>query len=111
MQLQADLADAGQGTQLADQLRVGAHALGAAAYAAKARGLSAANEGDAIAVEIQWQLSIMSEPVRAALRQLPPVGEDSSGPLGAGGLLATGILGSAIRTIQESLATFGEGNQ
>lgn len=91
--------------QAAGVAHMGAHALGAAAYAAKARGLSAANESDAIADEIRWQLSIMSESVRAALRQLPPVGEDSAGPLGAGGLLATGVLGSVIRTIQESLTT------
>lgn len=99
------IAAARSAAQAAGVAHMGAHALGAAAYAAKARGLSAANEGDAIADEIRWQLSIMSEPVRAALCQLPPVGKDSAGPLGAGGLLATGILGSAIRTIQESLTT------
>jgi hypothetical protein len=39
----------------------------------------------------------------AALRQLPPVGENSSGPLGPG-LLASGLLGTIIRDLQASLA-------
>lgn len=101
------IAAARSAAQAAGVAHMGAHALGAAAYAAKARGLSAAHESDAIADEVRWQLSIMSEPARAALRQLPPVGEDSAGPLGAGGLLATGILGSVIRTIQQSLRRSG----
>jgi len=41
--------------------------------------------------------------VRAALRQLPPVGKDSSGPLGPG-LLASGLLGTIIRDLQAGLA-------
>ena len=105
------IAAARSAAQAAGVAHMGAHALGAAAYAAKARGLSAADESDAIADEIRWQLSIMSEPVRSALHQLPTVGEDSAGPLGAGGLLATGTLGSVIRTIQESLASIGEGDR
>ena len=39
----------------------------------------------------------------AALRKLPPVGENSSGPLGPG-LLASGLLGTIIRDLQTSLA-------
>jgi hypothetical protein len=45
------------------------------------------------------QLDLMSAEVRAALRTLPPVGEDSSGPLGPG-LLASGQIGSIIRDLQ-----------
>jgi hypothetical protein len=54
--------------------------------------------------EIEWQLQRMTPDVRAALRQLPPVGEDAAGPLVAGGLLARGILGSTIRTLQTRIA-------
>jgi hypothetical protein len=45
----------------------------------------------------------MSAEVRAALRTLPPVGENSSGPLGPG-LLASGQLGTIIRDLQARLA-------
>jgi hypothetical protein len=45
----------------------------------------------------------MSADVTAALRELPPVGENSSGPLGPG-LLATGLLGAIIRDLQAHLA-------
>lgn len=89
--------------QAAGVAHMGAHALGAAAYAAKAAGAAASYESDAIDAEIRWQLAAMSPRTRAALRRLPRVGEDSAGPLGAGGLLATGVLGSVIRTIQSSL--------
>ena len=40
----------------------------------------------------------------AALRKLPPVGEDSSGPLGPG-LLAAGILRTIIGELQAGLAS------
>jgi hypothetical protein len=82
---------------------MGAHALGAAAYAAKAAGLAAPDRPDAVREEICWQLGRMSAAAKAALRQLPPVGENSSGPLGPG-LLATGLLGTIIRDLQASLA-------
>lgn len=78
---------------------MGAHALGAAAYAAKAAGLAAPDRPEVVAEEVQWQLNRMSAPARAALRQLPPVGQDRSGPLGPG-LLATGLLGKIIRDLQ-----------
>lgn len=80
---------------------MGAHALGAAAYAAKAAGL-AAGRPEAVGEEIEWQLSNMSVAARAALRQLPPVGEDRSGPLGPG-LLSSGLLGAIIRDLQAGL--------
>lgn len=82
---------------------MGAHALGAAAYAAKAAGLAAPGQPDAVTEEIRWQLGHMSAPARAALRLLPPVGENSSGPLGPG-LLASGLLGTIIRDLQAGLA-------
>jgi hypothetical protein len=89
--------------QAAAVAHMGAHALGAAAYAAKAAGLAAPDQHVAVAEEIRWQLSHMSAPVRAALRLLPPVGEDSSGPLGPG-LLASGLQGTIVRELQTRLA-------
>jgi hypothetical protein len=82
---------------------MGAHALGAAAYAAKAAGLAAPDQPEAVSQEIRWQVDRMSAAVRSALRQLPPVGENRSGPLGPG-LLASGLLGTVIRELQASLA-------
>jgi hypothetical protein len=86
---------------------MGAHALGAAAYAAKAAGLAATDRPEAVSEEICWQLGCMSAAARAALRQLPPVGENSSGPLGPG-LLASGLLGTIIRDLQAGLADPGQ---
>jgi hypothetical protein len=79
-----------------------AHALGAAAYAALAAGLAAPERPEAVGEEIQWQLTNLSVPARAALRRLPPVGEDRSGPLGPG-LLSSGPLGTIIRDLQGGL--------
>ena len=89
----------GQATGIA---HMGAHALGAAAYAAEATGLAAANPDDAIAEEIRWQLDHMSAATKAALRRLPPLGETRSGPLGPG-LLTSGIRAAIVRQIQDSL--------
>ena len=85
--------------QAAAVAHMGAHALGAAAYAAKAAGLAAADQDAAVAAEIRWQLSHLSAPVAAALRQLPPLGQNTSGPLGPG-LLASGLQGTIIRELQ-----------
>jgi hypothetical protein len=85
---------AGQASGVA---HMGAHALGAAAYAAKAAELAAPGSGGE--AEIAWQVDSMSAAVRTALRQLPLLGEDSSGPLGPG-LLASGVLGENIRSLQ-----------
>jgi hypothetical protein len=82
---------------------MGTHALGAAAYAAKAMGLAAPERPDAVSEEIAWQLARMSDEVRAALRKLPPVGENRSGPLGPG-LLASGVLGAIVRDLQAGVA-------
>ncbi|MHB1928667.1 MAG: putative immunity protein [Acidimicrobiales bacterium] len=91
---------AGQGVAVC---HMGAHALGAAGYAAEAAGLADPDRPEAVGDEIRWQLEHMSPDVRAALRALPPVGENSSGPLGPG-LLASGQLGTIIRTLQAVLA-------
>jgi hypothetical protein len=58
--------------------------------------------------EIRWQLDHVSTPARAALRRLPAVGENASGPLGPG-LLASGLLGTVIRDLQAGLATPDDG--
>jgi hypothetical protein len=81
---------------------MGAHSLGAAAYAAKAAGLADPDRPAAVEEEIRWQLEHMSAEVCAALRALPPVGENSSGPLGPG-LLASGQIGTIIRDLQVGL--------
>ena len=81
---------------------MGAHALGAAAYAVRAVSLAAPDRPEASAEEICWQLTHMSEDVRKALLALPRVGENRSGPLGPG-LLASGQLGRIIREIQAGL--------
>ena len=81
---------------------MGAHAVGATAYAAQAAGLAASDRPDAVREEIQWQLSNLSMAARDALRRLPPVGEDRSGPLGPG-LLASGPCGATIRDLQAAL--------
>ena len=88
--------------QAAAVAHMGAHALGAAAYSAKAAGLASPNDPAALRDEIRWQLAAMSAQVRAALKQLPPVGTDRNGPLGPG-LLASGLLGTIIREIQADL--------
>ncbi|WP_414650105.1 putative immunity protein [Devosia sp.] len=82
---------------------MGAHALGAAAYAIKAASLAAPDQPEAAEVEIHWQFAQMREDVRFALRSLPTVGEDRSGPLGPG-LLASGQVGKIIRRLQAGLA-------
>lgn len=83
---------------------MGAHALGAAAYAARARALASPERPEAAREEMRWQLSHMSREVRRALRALPLVGENASGPLGPG-LLTSGQLGVIIGEIQSALAS------
>jgi hypothetical protein len=92
--------------QAAAVAHMGAHALGAAAYAAKAAGLAAPDQPVAVAEEVRWQLSHLSTPAEAALRRLPPLGENASGPLGPG-LLASGLQGTIIRRLQSGLTDPG----
>lgn len=82
---------------------MGAHALGAAGYAVIAAGLAAPDQPDAAENEIKWQLAQLTAGIRIALRSLPPVGMDRSGPLGPG-LLASGQVGAIIRELQDRLA-------
>lgn len=89
--------------QAASVPHMGAHALGAAAYAAKAAALAGPDRPEAIDAEVRWQLDRMSPATRQALRQLPLVGENRSGPLGPG-LLAKGLLGAIVRELQAGLA-------
>jgi hypothetical protein len=89
--------------QAAAVAHMGAHALGAAAYAAKAAGLAAPDQPDALDDEVRWQLQHLTVETRSALRLLPPLGEDSAGPLGPG-LLTSGVLATVIRRIQAALA-------
>lgn len=88
--------------QAAAVCHMGAHALGAAAYAVRAASLAAPDRESAARNEIRWQLASMSAEVWAALKTLPPVGSNRSGPLGPG-LLASGALGEIIRELQSSL--------
>jgi len=87
--------------QAAAVAHMGAHALGAAAYAARAVALD--RSPAAGSAEVAWQVDRTSESVRAALRKLPPLGQSTSGPLGPG-LLTSGALGGYIREIQAALA-------
>ncbi|WP_243224739.1 putative immunity protein [Microbacterium sp. CIAB417] len=89
--------------QAAAVAHMGAHALGAAAYAVKAVSLAHPGRPEAAREEIQWQVADLTEREREALRLLPPLGTDPSGPLGAG-LLSRGVLGSTIRQIQTQIA-------
>lgn len=82
---------------------MGAHALGAAAYAANAAALAAPGQEAARRDEVRWQCGHMTEEMRAALLRLPPLGEDPAGPLGPG-LLASGVLATTIREIQAELS-------
>jgi hypothetical protein len=83
---------------------MGAHALGAAAYAAKAAGLASPGRPDAVMEEIRWQIGHLSQPARVALRQLPAVGVSKGGPIGPG-LLASGQLGTIVAELQIRLDT------
>jgi len=82
---------------------MGAHALGAAGYAVSAAVLARPDRPEVRDAEIRWQVGHMTPEVRAALRSLPPLGENRSGPLGPG-LLASGQVGAAIRALQAGLA-------
>jgi hypothetical protein len=81
---------------------MGAHALGAAAFAVKAVSLASPELPGAADDEIGWQLAQITATQRAILRTLPAVGEDRAGPLGPG-LLATGQLKQIIQKLQAGL--------
>jgi len=99
---QAAAAAARAAGQAAAVCHMGAHALGAVAYAVKAAGLAAPDRAEKVEAEVRWHLTHMSDEVRVALRALPGIGENSSGPLGTG-LLSSGQLGEIIRDLQLQL--------
>lgn len=98
----AAVAAARAAAQASGVAHMGAHALGAAAYAVKAAALAHPDDPGAVDRELAWQLDRMTAEVRDALRRLPNLGTDSAGPLGAG-LLMRGTLGSSIRALQAAL--------
>jgi hypothetical protein len=90
--------------QAAAVAHMGAHALGAAGYAATASRLAAGGDGDAVArSEARRQVEAMTDAVAHALSLLPALGENRSGPLVPPGRLSAGHVGYAIRAIQEFL--------
>ncbi|MDY7102098.1 MAG: hypothetical protein S0880_13000 [Actinomycetota bacterium] len=90
--------------QAAAVAHMGAHALGAAGYAAKASTLAAGCADDTVTrSEARRQVTTMTDAVARALASLPALGENRSGPLGPG-RLAGGHVGEAIREIQALLA-------
>lgn len=89
--------------QAAAVAHMGAHALGAAGYAAKASALAAGGDGDAVArSEARRHVAATTEAVASVLSRLPALGENRSGPLGPG-RLSGGHVGQAIRVIQALL--------
>lgn len=89
--------------QAAAVAHMGAHALGAAGYAAKATTFAAGSEDDAVTrSEALRQVAAMTDAVARALSTLPLLGANRSGPLGPG-RLSTAHVGDAIRTIQMQL--------
>lgn len=90
---------AGQASGVA---HMGAHALGAAAYAAKAAALAGEDAEAARRAEVQWQIEHLGNDACAALARLPLLGEDSSGPLGPGLLTAASLAGT-VREIQAAV--------
>ncbi|MGV8880520.1 MAG: putative immunity protein [Rhodoglobus sp.] len=105
----AAAAAARSAAQAAGVAHMGAHALGAAAYAVKAVTLSNPDSPRG-RKEFQWQLGRLSPEQAAALKRLPLLGENPSGPLGSG-LLVTGALGATVREIQSALETTDRGAQ
>lgn len=91
--------------QAAAVAHMGAHALGAAGYAAKASTLAAGcDDGAVTRAEACRQVAAMTDPAARALSSLPSLGENRSGPLGPG-RLSVGHVGTTIRAIQTLLRT------
>ena len=63
---------------------MGAHALGAAAYAVKAVSLAHPDAPEVVDAEVRWQVAELTDEERSILRLLPPLGADRSGPLAEG---------------------------
>lgn len=91
------------GEQAAAVAHMGAHALGAAGYAASASILARGAEDDAVTrAEARRLATLATADVARALSSLPALGENRSGPLGPG-RMAGGHVGEAIRVIQAQL--------
>ena len=89
--------------QAAAVAHLGAHAFGAAGYAAKASTLAAGCVDNTVTeTEARRQVAAMTFPVARALSALPGLGENRSGPL-APGRLSGGHVGETIRAIQAQL--------
>ncbi|MGA9276866.1 putative immunity protein [Ilumatobacter sp.] len=89
--------------QAAAVAHMGAHALGAAGYAAKASTLDVGCDGDeATRAEASRQVAAMGDAVARVLACLPALGENHAGPLGPG-RLSSGHVGQTIRAIQASV--------
>lgn len=89
--------------QAAAVAHMGAHALGAAGYAARAAALVDDRDSDEAVRSVACsQVATMSTAVANALSLLPALGEDRAGPLGPG-RLTSGQVGEAIRAIQAQL--------
>ncbi|QIK71577.1 hypothetical protein G7070_03920 [Propioniciclava coleopterorum] len=97
----AGAAAARSAAQASAVAHMGAHALGAAAYAVKAVDL--ARGAEAGLDEERRQLRDLTPEARAALARLPLLGDASGGPLGPG-LLTRGLLGEVITRIQAAVA-------
>lgn len=82
---------------------MGPHALGPAAYAAKAAALAASDQQAPRCDEVPWSLGHPAADARQALMCLLLLGEDSCGPLRRG-QLATGTLALTIHEIQAELS-------
>lgn len=96
--------------QAAAVAHMGAHALGAAGYAARASTLDAGCDDHAVArSEARRQVSEMSEAVARALLSLPAPGVNRSGPPGPGPM-TLGHVGEAVREIQRFPTERGEGS-
>lgn len=98
----AAVAAARSAAQASGVAHMGAHALGAAAYAVTAAASAAPERPDTVDEEIRRHLEHLSPEARSALARLPLLGEDPAGPLGSG-LLASGFLGSVIRRLQAEI--------
>ncbi|PWD52065.1 hypothetical protein C8046_16840 [Serinibacter arcticus] len=98
---------AGQASAVA---HLAAHALGAAAYAAKAVSLAHPDRPEAVDDELRWQVAHLTQEQAAALRRLPLLESVPSGPLGPG-LLSRGVLGRAIREIQARIGDDVDGGR
>lgn len=89
--------------QAAAVAHMGAHALGAAGYAARATVLASTRQGDDIVSACAHrQVAMMTDSIVGALSLLPELGTNASGPLGPG-RLSSGEVGRAIRAIQAEL--------